>query len=91
MAGAVSLMILAVMTRATLGHTGRALVASPATVAAYVLLLAAALLRGFAGVMQEDPLPGLVAVAACWVSAFVLFLIAYVPMLVGSRADGMAV
>jgi uncharacterized protein involved in response to NO len=31
MAGAVSLMILAVMTRATLGHTGRALVASPGT------------------------------------------------------------
>ena len=46
-------MIVAVMTRATLGHTGRALVASPATVAAYVLLLAAALLRVFGGVALD--------------------------------------
>jgi uncharacterized protein involved in response to NO len=88
LAGAVSLMILAVMTRATLGHTGRALVASPTTVAAYLLLLAAALLRGFVAAIEADPLPGLVAAAACWVSAFVLFLLAYAPMLVGPRADG---
>jgi uncharacterized protein involved in response to NO len=90
MAGAVSLMILAVMTRATLGHTGRALVASPATVATYVLLLTAGLLRGFAGAMRDDPLPGLAAAALCWVAAFVLFLAAYTPMLVGPRADGKA-
>jgi len=89
MAGAVSLMILAVMTRATLGHTGRALVASPATVAAYVLLLlVAALLRGFVGAMQADPLPGLAVAALCLVLAFVLFLAVYAPMLIGPRADG---
>ena len=88
LAGAVALMILAVMTRATLGHTGRALVASPATVAAYVLLLAAALLRAFAGAVLEDPLPGLVAAALCWVAAFVLFLAVHAPMLLGPRADG---
>jgi uncharacterized protein involved in response to NO len=88
LAGAVALMILAVMTRATLGHTGRALVASPATVAAYVLLLAAALLRGFAGAMLDDPLAGLAAAALCWVAAFAFFLAAYAPMLIGPRADG---
>ncbi len=88
LAGAVSLMILAVMTRATLGHTGRALVASPATVAAYGLLLAAALLRGVAAPLLPDPLPGLAAAALCWVAAFVLFLAAYAPMLVGPREDG---
>jgi uncharacterized protein involved in response to NO len=88
LAGAVSLMILAVMTRATLGHTGRALVATPATVAAFGLLLAAALLRGVAAPMLEHPLPGLVAAALCWILAFVLFLAVYAPMLLGPRADG---
>jgi uncharacterized protein involved in response to NO len=88
LAGAVSLMIVAVMTRATLGHTGRALVVSPATVAAYVLLLAAALLRAFSGtVLAEDDRIGLVAAGLCWVGAFVLLLAVYAPMLLGPRAD----
>lgn len=90
LAGAVSLMILAVMTRATLGHTARALVASPATAAAYGLVLAAALLRGVAGAVAHDPLPVLAAAALCWVVAFVLFLGVYAPMLLGPRADGKA-
>jgi uncharacterized protein involved in response to NO len=38
-------MTVAVMTRATLGHTGQALQAGYATQAAYALLLAAALVR----------------------------------------------
>lgn len=88
LAGAVALMILAVMTRATLGHTGRDLVAAPMTVAAYVLLLAAAVLRAVAGAMAADPLPALVAAASCWVAAFVLFLAVFAPMLLGPRADG---
>ena len=45
MAGGAGLMTLAVMTRATLGHTGRTLVASPATQIIYGLALAAALAR----------------------------------------------
>jgi uncharacterized protein involved in response to NO len=88
MAGAVALMIVAVMTRATLGHTGNALVATPATVVAYVLLLAAALLRVFSGVAGTDALPVLMAAALCWVLAFLLFLVVYAPMLIGPRADG---
>jgi uncharacterized protein involved in response to NO len=88
LAGAVALMILAVMSRATLGHTGRALIAAPMTVAAYLLLLAAALLRGFAGAVAGDPLPVLAAAALCWVAAFALFLVVYAPMLLGPRADG---
>ncbi|WP_372623112.1 NnrS family protein [Falsiroseomonas sp.] len=88
--GPVALMIVAVMTRATLGHTGRTLVAAPATVAAYVLLPAAALLRAFGGVPGEDALPGLVAAAICWVAAFVLVLAVHAPMLLGPRPDGKA-
>ncbi len=88
MAGAVALMIVAVMTRATLGHTGNVLVATPATVAAYVLLLAAALLRVFSSLAGEAALAVLMAAALCWVAGFVLFLVVYAPMLMGPRADG---
>ncbi|WP_431285068.1 NnrS family protein [Humitalea sp. 24SJ18S-53] len=88
MAGAVSLMIVAVMTRATLGHTGNALVAAPAAVAAYVLLLAAALLRVFSSVAGVDALTVLIVAALCWVTAFLLILMVYAPMLLGPRADG---
>jgi uncharacterized protein involved in response to NO len=88
LAGATAMMILAVMTRATLGHTGRDLVASPMTVAAYVALVVAALLRVFGGAMVEQALAAHVAAAVLWVLAFALFLAAYGPMLAGPRADG---
>jgi uncharacterized protein involved in response to NO len=88
MAGAVAMMILGVTTRATLGHTGRDLVASPMTIAAYLALLAAALLRVFGSTALADPLTGHIAAAVLWVLAFLLFLVAYAPMLVLPRADG---
>lgn len=88
LAGALATMILAVMTRATLGHTGRDLVASRMTTAAYLALLAAALLRVFGGEVARDVLHAHVAAAALWVLAFLLFLRVYAPMLLGPRADG---
>ncbi len=88
MAGAVSLMIVAVMTRATLGHTGHALMAAPAAVTAYVLLLAAALMRVFSNLAGAHALAVLMVAALCWVMAFLLVLWVYAPMLLGPRADG---
>lgn len=88
LAGALAMMILAVMTRATLGHTGRDLVASPMTVMAYAALLGAVLLRVFGAVLWGDGLAEHVAAAVLWVLAFALFLAAYGPMLVSPRADG---
>lgn len=49
MAGAIALMTLAVMTRATLGHTGQDLTAGAATVAIYLAAAAAVLARLAAG------------------------------------------
>jgi uncharacterized protein involved in response to NO len=86
-AGALALMIMAVMTRAALGHTGRALVAAPPTVLAYVLLALAALTRGFAPVLAGGLLPLAVA-GALWVLAFALFLIEHTPVLLRPRPDG---
>jgi uncharacterized protein involved in response to NO len=87
--GAVALMILAVMPRATLGHTGHALQASPAMVMAWPALLLAALLRAFGPAV----LPGtssFTAAGAFWILAFGLFLVAHGPMLLRARSDGKA-
>ena len=87
-AGALALMIMAVMTRATLGHTGRDLVAAPATVAAYLLVAAAALARAFGPALTDGGLLPLVVAGAAWIAAFTLFLLVHAPMLLTARPDG---
>jgi uncharacterized protein involved in response to NO len=87
-AGAVGTMTMAVMTRATLGHTGRALAAGPGTLRAYLLVIAAAAARvgaGFAGGLE-----GAMTMAAggLWVAGFGLFVILYGPMHLGPAAAG---
>lgn len=87
--GSMALMVMAVMTRASLGHTGRPLQVRPAVALAYVLLAIAALLRVFG--LAWLPLPYvdvLFISAAFWTSAFALFLWNYLPILWGPRADG---
>ena len=85
--GAIGLMILAVITRAILGHTGRELVAPRAAVAGYVLVPLAALLRAFGGlVMDFRQAVGLSGLG--WMAAFGLFLLAFAPMLLRARPDG---
>ena len=78
-------MILAVMTRASLGHTARELKANAATSVAYLLLTAGAVLRVSAslGLMNYDL--GIEIAGLAWGGAFLLFLIAYAPVLWGPR------
>lgn len=83
--GAVATMILAVTTRASLGHTGRALRAAWPTVGAYVLLSLAAVGRVATGFGWLDYLPGLHLSACLWIVAFLLFLIVYGPILTKPR------
>ncbi len=81
-AGAVGLMTLAVMTRATLGHTGRPLVASRGTAAVYGLAIAAAVTR-LAAVFAPSLDTALLQVAGvAWIAAFIGFVAIYGPMLV---------
>jgi uncharacterized protein involved in response to NO len=87
-AGAMATMILAVMTRATLGHTGRELRASPATVVCYLLVTIGALLRVTAPLGLLDYRVGMEVAGAAWIGAFLLFLAAYGPMLFGARIEG---
>jgi uncharacterized protein involved in response to NO len=85
-AGAIGTMILAVMTRATRGHTGRALAADRPTVAIFGLVGLAALVRVGAAFAAAWMMPLLVVSAGLWIAAFGLFLLAYGPMLLGRPA-----
>jgi len=77
MAGAIGGMTLAVMTRASLGHTGQALTANRATQAIYLCLFASVLARFGASVHL-----GLMHLSgALWLAAFAGFVLAYGPSL----------
>jgi uncharacterized protein involved in response to NO len=80
-AGAMATMILAVMTRASLGHTARELKASPLTVFTYALVTLGALLRVAASLRLIDYDMGIDVAGIAWGGAFLLFLIAYAPVL----------
>ena len=92
MAGAAGAMTLAVMTRATLGHTGQALRASVATQVIYVSVIVGALAR-IGAVVWPDQMVVLLHVAACgWAIAFLGYAIAFGPLLVvGSRRRALAI
>jgi uncharacterized protein involved in response to NO len=85
-AGATAIMILAVMPRVTLGHTGRELIANRATVLVFVLINAAALARVCASWHTEFMALLLLVAGACWIAAFGLFELIYGPMLVTRRS-----
>ncbi|WP_225309290.1 NnrS family protein [Hypericibacter adhaerens] len=84
-AGAIGTMILAVMTRATRGHTGRELSADRVTSLIYALVTLAAIMRVAAAFIGAWTLPLLVASAGFWIAAFAGFLLRYGPMLTSLR------
>ena len=84
-AGAMATMILAVMTRATLGHTGRELRACPRTVFLYALVTLGAALRVAAPLGLVDYRLGMEISAVAWAGAFLVFLAVYGPILFQPR------
>ena len=86
--GAIATMILAVSTRATLGHTGRALRADWRTTLIYVLAVVSAAARVAAGISADAYLALLTLAGGAWLAAFALFLLVYGPMLLAPRAGG---
>ena len=78
-AGAMGTMILAVMTRATLGHTKRELTADRGTVTVYALAMLAAAVRSIAPFLGGGYMPALDLAAALWIAAFGLFVFLYAP------------
>jgi uncharacterized protein involved in response to NO len=89
-AGGISGMILAMMARVSLGHTGRLLQPPMAVVVAFVFLHVAAAFRVFLPLIQPDwKMAAVVLSGSLWVLAFALFVGAYGPMLVKPRVDGL--
>ena len=85
-AGAMTTMILAVATRASLGHTGRDLKAAPVTVAAYVSVTIGAVIRVVASLGLGTSAVMIDIAGIFWGAALLLFLIVYTPILWSPRA-----
>jgi uncharacterized protein involved in response to NO len=83
--GAIGLMTLAVMTRASRGHTGHPLTATGGTVAIYALVVAAAAARITAALVPETTFIALGLAGLAWIAAFALFAALYGPMLLRAR------
>lgn len=85
--GALSSMMMAMMMRSSLGHTGRPLAASVTDVGAFLLLQLSAATRVLAATIGEYRFMVLLS-GALWMLAFAVFLVRYLPMLLRPRIDG---
>ncbi|EJJ26300.1 NnrS family protein [Rhizobium sp. CF142] len=83
--GTISLMMLAVMTRATRGHTGRKLKSSRMTNISYGLLGGVALVRPLAELVPALSTEILAVAAIGWTAAFGLFVLEHAPLLWSGR------
>ena len=82
-------MMLGMMVRSSLGHTGRALKVSGLDMAAFLLLQLAAVLRVVGNLVTADSsFLMIVTSGTLWVLAFGIFLYRYLPMLMQPRIDG---
>ena len=85
--GSVGVMTLAVMTRASLGHTGRPKHAGPLTVCIYILVNVGALLRVFGPSVDLSINFVLGFAAVSWSGAYLLFALVYGPFLLRPSLD----
>lgn len=86
--GAVGTMVLGVMTRVALGHTGRALVLPTGGVSVYLLITVAALLRVGSALEWLDYRWALLGSGLAWMGAFFVFAVLYWSVLTEPRVDG---
>ncbi|MEZ5727139.1 MAG: NnrS family protein [Burkholderiaceae bacterium] len=87
--GTIATLIIGMITRTALGHTGRALHAGRAETAMYVAISLAALVRVGGGLLPPSAyLASLVASGVLWSLGFGLYALVYWPRLAGPRVDG---
>ena len=85
--GGVGGMTLSIMTRAALGHTGRALEVRGEVVLAYALIPIAAFARFVGSALPDLYYTGVLLSGGLWILAFTLFTVAYLPVLLGPRVS----
>jgi len=90
--GGIGLLTLGMMSRVTLGHTGRNVFDPPSGLGVmFALMLAAAIVRVLLPLFDMSRYPVWVAVSQwLWIVAFSLFLLRFLPMLIRARVDGRA-
>jgi uncharacterized protein involved in response to NO len=77
------------MSRVSLGHTGRTLKASQAITIGFVLLNLGVFIRVFLPIASANLYSSAVTISTfCWLAAFSLFIFVYLPILISSRIDG---
>jgi len=87
--GVMSSLMVAMMTRSALGHTGHELKAGPVEMIVFTGLQMAAAVRVLAGLVLPGQYRGaMVIAAALWFLSFTVFLFRYVPLLTRVRVDG---
>ncbi len=85
--GGIGSMILAMMSRVSLGHTGRPLTVTRWVSLSFSFIAIAAILRALASLVTSMYIPLLWAALAFWCLAYVIFLIHYLPILGAKRID----
>lgn len=85
-AGAIGTMTIAVMTRASLGHSGQPLTADRMTTAIYVLIVLGGVVRVLAPALDTLPISPITLAGGLWSAGFVLFALHYGPLLCRRRA-----
>jgi uncharacterized protein involved in response to NO len=87
-AGAMATMIIGMVSRVSLGHTGRPIQASARTRAAYILIILSGIVRVVGAVLSnEDYFATLVVSGVFWTLSFVLLGTEYLPIFLKPRAD----
>jgi uncharacterized protein involved in response to NO len=87
--GLVGGLIIGMITRTALGHTGRMLVAGRSETAMYAMVQLAALLRVFGPLVAPGHTLRFIELSSVlWAAAFLLYLVVYWPRLTRPRIDG---
>jgi len=87
--GSMAGLIIGMMTRTALGHTGRPLHAGAGEVTAYVLIQLGAVIRVGASLVPPWHAAGVWLAGIAWTLAFIAYVATYLPVLVGPRVDGL--
>ena len=86
--GGMGLMILAMISRVSLGHTGRMIQVGRVMNLAFVVIVAAAVIRVAASGWFANYSTGITVSAVLWILAYGLFVMKYTPVLFKARVDG---
>lgn len=88
-AGALGALGLGMLARVALGHTGRPIRANGAMVVAFLLVTIAPIFRLLTGFGVEFDMRLLFGLAAlCWIVAWLIYAVAFLPVLTSPRVDG---